>query len=107
MLQSPQILQRVFARYDKVCAFAGRDRAGHIADARQLRVAQGGRVEGKTVAHAAVFMEVAQLPPEIILGDVGAAHIVAQAHRDAVCQRGFGALDYAVKDDLSVILVFF
>ena len=107
MLQSPQILQRVFARYDKVCAFAGRDRAGHIADTRQLRVAQGGRVEGKTVAHTAVFVEVAQLPPEIVLSNVGAAYIVAQAHRDAVCQRGFCTFDHAVKDDLSVVLVFF
>ena len=42
MLQSTQVLQRVFTRYDKVCALAGCDRAGHIADARQLRVAQGG-----------------------------------------------------------------
>ena len=52
-------------------------------------------------------MEVAQLPPEIVLGNVGAAYIVAQAHRDAVCQRGFCAFNHAVKDDLSVILVFF
>lgn len=42
MLQGPQILQRVFARHDEVCAFAGRDRAGHLANACQLRVAQGG-----------------------------------------------------------------
>ena len=53
VLQGPQILQRVFARHDEVCALAGRDRAGHLANACQLRVAQGGGVEGKTVAHAA------------------------------------------------------
>ena len=45
MLQGPQILQRVFARHDEVCALAGRDRAGHLANACQLRVAQGGGVE--------------------------------------------------------------
>ena len=41
------------ARHDEVCALAGRDRAGHLVNACQLRVAQGGGVEGKTVAHAA------------------------------------------------------
>ena len=46
-------------------------------------VAQGGGVQGKLVAHAAILVEVAQLPPEVVLGDVRAAHVVAKAHRDA------------------------
>ena len=94
-------------RHNKVCALARLNGTGHIFYSGQLCVAQGRRVEGKPIAHPAILMEIAQLPPEIILGDVRAAHIIAQAHRDAVGKRGLCAFHHAVKHDLSVVLILF
>ena len=107
MLQRPQVLQRVLTGDDEVLALAHFQRAGHAPYPGQPGVAQGGGVQGKLVAHSAILVEVAQLPPEVVLGDVRAAHVVAKAHRDAVGQRRFGAFHDAVKHDPAVVLVFF
>ena len=107
MLQGTQIVQRVALRHDEIGALARLDGTGDVPHPGQLGVAQGGSVEGKLVAHAAVLVEIAQLPPEVVLSDVRAAHIVAQAHRNAVGKGGLGALHHAVKNDLAVVLVFF
>ena len=94
-------------RHNKVCALARLNGTGHISYSGQLCVAQGRRVEGELIAHTAILMEIAQLPPEIILGDVGTAHVIAQAHRDAVGKRGLCAFHHAVKHDLAVVLILF
>ena len=94
-------------RHNKICALARLNGTGHVSYSGQLSIAQGGRVQGELVAYTAVFVEVAQLPPEIVLGDVGAAHVIAQGHRDAVGKGGLCAFHHAVKHDLAVILVLF
>ena len=50
-------------------------------------------------------MEVVQLPPEVVLGDPRAAHVVAQHHRDILLQRRLGAVDDALEHHVAVVLL--
>ena len=67
LAQGSQVVQRVLPGHDEISALPRFNGAGHIPHTGQPGIAQGGRVESKLVAHAAVFVEVAQLPPEIML----------------------------------------
>ena len=64
-------------------------------------------MEGEGVRDAAELVEIIDLPPHIVVGDIGAAGVGAQAHGNAPGQAGLGAVDDAVHDELSVILLRF
>ena len=52
-----------------------------------------------------IFLEIDEFAPEIIVGDVRAANVVAKTDRNVVFPSGFGSGNDAVADDCSVDFV--
>lgn len=76
-----------------------------MPDTRQLGAALGGGVEGEGVGDTHIFVEIIELSPEVILGNPGTAHVVAENHRNIVGQGRLSAVDNTLEDHISVVLL--
>ena len=103
--QGGQILQRISLRDNHVRGLAGGDGSCAVANARHFGAPGGCGVERESVGNADVFVEIAELAPEVVLRDPGAADIVAEHDGDAVFQRSLRAGDDALKNDVAVLLI--
>ena len=105
MAQRAQIVKGIVLCDNQVGAESRRNRARHIAEPGKLRGVFCRGVEREGVGNAGIFVEIEQLPPEIVLRDPWAADVVSEDDRNVVCQRRLRALDDAFKDDVAVVLL--
>ena len=103
--QCPQIFQRILRSNDKIRCLAFLNGAGQMPDTGQLGAALGGGVEGEGVGDTHIFVEIIELSPEVLLGNPGTAHVVAENHRNIVGQGRLSAVDDTLEDHISVVLL--
>ena len=102
--QAGEILQRVVFTYDKIGRFSCFDASGLAVDPDDLGISQCGCMKGICRRDTAVFNEVIDLSPHIIVRDERTACIGSETNGDVILQGFNRTVDNTLKYDLAVFL---